>query len=441
MSKVHAFVDMMLFLHFRQLDEIDWPGLLGADEVELLVAPVVWRQLDRHKDRHSVAGLRERAKTSVRKLRGWLGISESGAVRAGVTVRLQHMEPRIDFAEHHLSRDVEDDQLVATVIEYQQSVREPVVLVTDDYLLGAKARAAHLQVVQPPESARLPEASSEEELRIKKLESEIQRLRGRRAQLVMTLDSGEAHKDVRLQPLGELTAEEKERRLARIKAEHPLRVIPEDKPPSNDRDPGRMAIAGLDKLSLFGASLTRQEDRAYNERLKGFYQEYERFLDREHGYRQMLSMTAGFSLVVANKGTAVARDIDLVVKVHTHQDVEVVETWKWAEPKPPEPPDERPFDPVRAALPYLGPRFPLPDLGPAEVSSSVEEGDDGPEIHGHILKLKHTQQEKLGPFAVIFASADEIDSVKLAYTLNTEDLPENVEGTLHLVVTVGQRSE
>jgi predicted ribonuclease YlaK len=247
MSRIHAFIDTMLFLHFRQLDEVDWLDLLGADEVELLVAPVVWRQLDRHKDRHSVAGLRDRAKTSVRRLRGWLGPSASGSVRPGVTVRLHHADPKINFAERGLSRDVEDDQLVATVIEYQQSVAEPAVLVTDDYLLATKARALHLQVVEPRESDRLPEASSEDELRIKKLEAENQRLRGRRANLVVTLDSGEKHKEVRLPPLGELTADEKQRRLAQVKAKYPPRVIPEDRPPSRDRDPGRMAFAGLER--------------------------------------------------------------------------------------------------------------------------------------------------------------------------------------------------
>ena len=431
----------MLFLHFRQLDEIDWPGLFGADEVELLVAPVVWRQLDRHKDRHSVPGLRERAKTSVRKLRAWLGSPRTGSVRSGVTVRLEYADPKIDFAEHSLSREVEDDQLLAKVIEYREAVAEQVVLVTDDCLLVAKAQAARVEVVQPPESARLPDATSEEELRIKKLESEIQRLRGRRAELVVTLDSGDQYKEVRLQPLGELTAEEKEEWLARVRAKYPLRIIPEDRPPSNDRDPGRMALKAFGNFGLFAANLTRQEDLAYNKRLKAFYEEYERFLEIEHAYRQMLSMRAEFSLVVANKGTAVAGDIDLVVKVHAPLDAQVVETWKWAAPTPPDAPDERPYDPVLGNLPYLAPRLDLPDLGPDDVSSSVEDGEGGPEIRGHIRKLKHTQSERFGPFAVIYRSADEIDSVKLTYTLNTETLPENVEGMLHLVVTVGQRSE
>ena len=56
MDKKAAFVDTMTFLHFRPLNEIDWTARLESDEVELLLAPVVLRELNCHKDRCSTNG-------------------------------------------------------------------------------------------------------------------------------------------------------------------------------------------------------------------------------------------------------------------------------------------------------------------------------------------------------------------------------------------------
>lgn len=434
MSRTYAFVDTMVFLHFRQLDEIDWTSVLGAGEVEIVVAPVVWRQLDRHKDRHPASGLRERAKTSVRKLRSWLGTSGSGLVRPGVTVRLGYSDPKIDFAAWNLSREVEDDQLVATLIECQESLTEPIVLVTADYLLAAKARAVEVRVVEPPETDRLPDASSEEELRIRKLEAENQRLRARRPELTVTFASGSKHQEVRLQPLGERPAGEKEKELARVKAKYPLRGIPEYTPVPKDQDPFGMAAA-FNQLQLLNTSLTRQQDLAYNQELQEFYREYDEFLDRDYGYRYMLSRALEFSFVVANDGTAPARDIDVVIKVRGPRMIQVVESGDMKPPRPPKLPSSEPFRPWSGMdASFLQPPFTA--IGPTEVSASVRDADDGQEIHAYIHKLKQKQQETFGPFTVIFASSAEIGPLQLCCTLNTEDLPENVEETLHLVVTV-----
>ena len=36
----HAFLDTMMFLHFKPVEEIDWRRVTGADDVTLVVARI-----------------------------------------------------------------------------------------------------------------------------------------------------------------------------------------------------------------------------------------------------------------------------------------------------------------------------------------------------------------------------------------------------------------
>lgn len=437
MSKKAAFLDTMLFLHFRSLDSIDWLSLLGSYEVELVLAPVVCRQLDRHKDQHPMPGLRRRARSSVQRLRAWLGASATAVVRQGVTLRLVDTDPGIDFGTHNLSREVEDDQLIATAIEYQRTNGQEVFVVTDDFLLAAKARKAGFGVVVPSDSDRLPEASSEEAKKLKKLEAENQRLKGRRPRLVVSFLSGADHEKVELKPLGPLSIEAKEQELTELGKRYPLRSIAIDAPQSPGQDPGRASVVlGGIALTQFAVSLKREEDLRYNNKLEDYYKEYTQYLEWEHEHRQMLSTSVTFSLQVANAGTAVARDIDLVVRAKVPVRIYKEHDKSLMGPPVPSPPDgkPRPWDlwlPSRLVPPIRA-------LEPAAVSVDVENFANDFEISAHIRKLKHTQREHLGPFVVVFESASDVRPFQLSYSLNSEDLAENLEGTLHLVVSIAQ---
>jgi len=99
---IKAFLDTNLFLHFRPLHEVDWPALLKDQPVELLLAPIVVRELESHKDQHSSKKLRARARESVGRIAELLEEREEGPLREHVTLRLLTTEPLIDFREHRL---------------------------------------------------------------------------------------------------------------------------------------------------------------------------------------------------------------------------------------------------------------------------------------------------------------------------------------------------
>jgi hypothetical protein len=426
-TKKVAFLDTMVFLHFRPLDQIDWRTLLGADEVELVLAPVVCRQLDRHKDQ-SREGLRDRAKKSVAQLKDRL--RASGDLRPGVTLKLVHEDPTIDFATHHLTRDVEDDQLVATALEYREATGQPVYLITDDFLLmAAKARAAGIEPVAPPDEARLPDALSEGEKKMRRLEAENQRLQGQRPQLTVRFASGADHEEVELRPLGPLSPDAHKRLLEEERQRHSLKDVGE---PSTDSPIGAIA-----RLAL---SYERPANLEYNHALATYFEKYSSYLKRRHAHREERALSVSFTLRVSNLGTAPATDVDIVVRAGAPVAIFEEDDRRLKAPKVPRPPEEPDhrlaphlyFDRGAADLIALNPAL-LATSQPHDPSIRLVQSDEGFEIHAHTRKIKHTQEVGLGPFVVRFASAEAVRPFRMSYSINCQELSENTGGDLHLV--------
>ncbi len=117
-----AFVDTNTFLHYRSLEEIDWRGILNCKEVTLMVSQVVIRDLNLQKDGGGKKRIRERAASALKRLGAIVRQAQHASIRDGVELRFRSNDPLIDFSIHKLNRDLSDDWLVATMLEYPQRV-------------------------------------------------------------------------------------------------------------------------------------------------------------------------------------------------------------------------------------------------------------------------------------------------------------------------------
>lgn len=416
----HAFVDTMLFLHFRQLDEIDWQALVGADEVEVLLAPVVWRQLDRHKDQHPTPGLRERARTSVGKLRGWLGQGTAAPLlRDGVALRLLHEDPRIDFTAHRLAKDVEDDQLVATLIEYGTSSADEVVLVTDDILLRQKAAAAGIRALAIPEAYRLEPPASEAEKKLKKLEDENRLLKSRIPDLRLGFASGQAHCEHVLTPSAGWSAEYKTELLERERAKHPLRAVP--------------SVPKVRGLGDFSLGFEAAEARGYNEGLEAHFERYRKYLDDAEKYTVHRSHGVVVELWLHNSGTAPASDIDVFLKAEAPVFALAGDSDLMRQPTPPtlDEPQNASWDSCfgsgQRAIGVDVPSLWAPSM-------TIQQRDDGFEIEFGLRKLKQGLNVALPRFWLLFSDERVIAPFRATYRINCEDRPQEQTGALDFVV-------
>ena len=143
--------DTNVFLHYRFFDEIDWPGLVRAKEVRIVVPLLVIKQLDEKTYRSDDRGDRaKKAIRTLRKLQAGLPTPEAPAdVRAGVSVQLL-MDP-----PGHQRSGNDDDELL-TRAEYLSSLTDGRVYVaTGDYGMQAQATLRGLKCLELPDDLRL----------------------------------------------------------------------------------------------------------------------------------------------------------------------------------------------------------------------------------------------------------------------------------------------
>jgi hypothetical protein len=427
---IKAFLDTNLFLHFRPLHEVDWPALLKDQPVELLLAPIVVRELESHKDQHSSKKLRARARESVGRIAELLEEREEGPLREHVTLRLLTTEPLIDFREHRLSESIPDDQLIASMIQYRaerSGQSESIVLVSHDFLIRQKARRHSFGTIEPPEELRLPPTPTEDDRRLQ----ELQKIASRRPQLRVSFKDGSDRLETAITPLGPLSNAEREEQLQRIRERHPLLDVPP--PPGPGQDPGRWGLA-LENLNL-----TREQNAEHNAELEAFYDTHAQYIDQLHKYRQREALSFPLTIIVANEGTAPANDID--VEILCTSDVQLFEgddeSLKPPEaPSPPEPP--QPLGGFGMMDSFFSPRFSDSAIDPDLFTHddpfvSVELLEKGFRIAVQISKLKHTMQATLVPFVARFPLPDGVRPFSMDYSVNSEDLIENVVGRLHVI--------
>lgn len=68
-QKVYCFLDTDALLNFKTFDEVDWPGILEGNEVCLVLAPTVMKELNKHKDDASNEWRHKRARMLTAKFK------------------------------------------------------------------------------------------------------------------------------------------------------------------------------------------------------------------------------------------------------------------------------------------------------------------------------------------------------------------------------------
>ena len=153
MSKL-IFLDTNVYLHYQDFDQIDWLDVMHSDAVTIIIPPMSIRELNKVKETHPRARQRKRAGATLKKLDALLASNHTIELRDGISLRLEDRDPLIDFAFHQLSREVQDDHLIASIMMCRnESPNAEIALITSDAGLTLVAKARRLRIV----TVRLPD--------------------------------------------------------------------------------------------------------------------------------------------------------------------------------------------------------------------------------------------------------------------------------------------
>jgi hypothetical protein len=441
---VIAFLDTNIFLHYQPVEQIDWLSVLEAEAVTLVVSPVVIRELDRLKDGPSGT---KRAKERARRALSWLSELWSeeltAVVREGVTMEYHTNEPNIDFNAYGLSRDWNDDQLIATILAFRNKAPyEGLLLVTRDVGPRLKAQSHGVRTVRIPETYELQDEVDPAEQRIRELERELRETRNAIPQLGLRFQGSDNRKIIVLPaPKTELQPW-LDHEIARARARFPKREYPTTRPASQKESFNSGTVADLLAQQGYNAP-PREEIERYNNELDGFYSRYERYLRSVFDAETITSRSVTLTFELFNKGTSPAEEIEL--SLHFPDEFELLKADDLPKnlepPQPPEPPRTRAQLAMGSLnlglqIPYHTPPIPsFPSLGPPpNVSGARIRRAESYDVTFTIGRLKHHREVSFESLHVLFESHEQAHSFGIDYRILAANMPRETSGKLHVII-------
>jgi hypothetical protein len=286
----------------------------------VILTPVLLRELERNKVHNPNARLRERARASILWIADRLNDEDPISLRNGVTLVFNEQEPLIDYAEHRLSRDIADDHLIASAIDWQKRSGHQVVIATDDTALALILRSRSIGRLSPPDEWRLPDAVDAERAEVHELKRELERERNRRPQLVVQFAGGGNKSSISPE---------------QIEFPRPISSIRESHAPMTFDEYMRS-----DKRTAPGAyTYSRDPIDNYNKEIEEFFNDYENYILRYENWIETEARTIEIALVLGNIGSSPASNIDIRLSFPSHIEIMAADDGPEA-PDEPEPPSK-----------------------------------------------------------------------------------------------------
>jgi predicted nucleic acid-binding protein len=439
------FLDTNVYLHYELFDQIDWLEIVDAEPLTIVVPPVTIRELNKHKDYHTQRRVKKRAGEVLKRLCTLFDSNSVAYLRGRVAIRLEDRDSSIDFAARQLLFEIQDDQLIASIIMHRNEAPEgEVVLVTSDagLTLLAKARRHGISTAKMPDNLRVAEQPDPSQKRVKQLEQEVRELTARIPRLSLTFEDGNQHATFTLPIPLELPPDKFERKLNEIKHRYPKtgrRTEPSSEPRQSMRsqEPSELMAAMHPMILASQKEITR-----YNAELEEFYQAYGDYLKNSIQFKNFKHRAIELVILLANDGTAPAEDIDIFL--HFPDGFRVLEGEDLPRsPKAPKPPVEprtpmqmltESLPPMVEVVPYLGSHDSGPIAPPPNVSAPNIKRTNSYEVSFHVQKAKHNLQEPFKPMYVAFDSFEEASSFHIDYQILAANIPHEINGEVHIVI-------
>jgi hypothetical protein len=436
MMKV-LFFDTNVLLHYRFPSSVDWCSLLKTDRVLVVVAAVVFEELDRHKNSSSPL-LRKRAASAIRQLSRVCEPLQSGVAvsydppLAGLDEMRVRVHDRMDLtldmvspelkAEDQLSRDWNDDVLLGHALRAaRRNPTADVEFVTADTALRFKALRFRVPTRQPPDTERLPDEPDPNEKSLAEVRQELAALKSAAPVLRLSFVNGDPPLRLTVRRYGPVSAAELETALNKVKSAFPLLET------QADRERRRGPMRGL-TVSL----ISDDQVLASNARRERYFAEVRRYIESLHE-ADPRARTVRIDLRLENVGTKPAEHVQLDLEVDA-RNVALASSPPKPPPWPEKPPKAYAFD-VNLLLGSRDWASHIHDLrraGPPDLSSIAVEGT---RAFLQTTRLMHTRTERCAPLFVTFNHPTDVTSFGVRYSVVAANCPKPLEGQLNVVVT------
>jgi glycine cleavage system regulatory protein len=307
-----------------------------------------------------------------------------------------HDPSTVDFGTHRLSKDLPDDWLLASIIEFRdENTSAQILLATDDGGLQLKAPAHGIKSVALPADKRLPDEPDEVEKENRKLREENTALKNAKPQLMLRFmdDSSILNAPVTVEIPVKVQQDELEYEDEIAKEKERKAKFGENK----NQNSGSLRPLQMEPVGPWH----KTKNPKYGEQLAK--------------YMAQLACTYELSFKLSNVGNAVARNVEV------HLDFEEVAMVTRALPEPP----QRVHDRLEGA-------FNSPSLA-GLIHKTVQLSIDGMRARWAIDLITHNIPITLGPILIVTVAPTRPFRVKS--TIHSADLLTPVTGILKVEFT------
>lgn len=302
---VNIIIDANIILHYRRIDEIDWPGLVRSSPCNIVIVPALMTELERKKATASSPVIRKRAGKAIEFLVRKMDETDPIALRPSCTLVFHDNEPTIDFAANRLSPDVDDDRYIASSLEIAAETNSSTYIASGDGGLKLKLRSRPVNILTLPDELRLADEIDPETQELRKAKQELEEIKTARPKPVVGFNGAEKLRlefpDLIIPKLPTLEQE---------KRKFPLKEPSPPKPQVVNAFPKLASGIDIANLSgLSGLSLDRQ-----NEARLRYYAAYEQYLaDMEH-YLDRICRIEEVEFYLWNDGLVAAHNIEVTIR-------------------------------------------------------------------------------------------------------------------------------
>ncbi len=429
-----VFLDSMIYLHYRSIEEIGLPSVLHTDSVTIVIPRVTLRELDKQKNTHQSSTVRNRARRILKKIEQWT--SGQASVRQGVSVEFFPVVPTINYAKHGLNAQWSDDVLIASILEYRGThSTEQIVLITQDSGPRLTAHQLGITVAELPEDMKLPEELSPLEIENRELSRMLERLQNALPQLTVCFagsNEPETHARFSLPPPPDTMEDEIARKINDLRSR-----LPKQYPPKAPSPAPRDSLTSLCEQYLALDPIPPEEYDRYNRDVDAYLAEYEQYMRETWEQNVALRRTIRFQIEIRNTGSAPADDVDILLHfpdgftLMTGDDVPDLSK----EPRPPRKPRSR----MEMLTDSIGriPNFTMPSLAIPDFRMPTSfniERTGSYRVTDHFTRIKHGASVQLPEMFLTFNSYELAKSFHCDYTVRPANLPDPVGGEIHFVI-------
>ena len=321
----------------------------------------------------------------------------------------------------NLDKDDKDDLFIGTVLSYKtQNPSTDICIISNDLGVQLKCKVHQINYRIPPEEYLIQEedvATRE----IKKLTTELNRIKNLQPKLRLQFDNGELFKkfdvDEPWKEFGEVIANEMER----VKNEHPFLV-----PETNEN------LYELSLLSLY--KKTPEKVEKFNEALREYYSDYEVYLHKTRVSYYKENLTLILNIEINNSGNTPGEDIDLYM--HFPDGFSLCRKADYySKDTEPSPPDLSTYSLAPIDMSKMLTRFAfhtLPDINSGGFSITKSNSYD---VRYHFNSIKHNHCGSVYPLYLTFDRFEDVQSFEIAYKITAANMVDIVESTLKVIVT------